>query len=160
MQRSVSSESNNDDKVDHGAARENTRDTAKVLVNLTADVVEQLQHDRNFRVMVFCAADNNLPPFSQSDIAFPHQVELKCNLDEVKANLRGLKNKPGSTRPADITPFIRKKVGYPNEVQMTYALTQKVRLSLLSEMLPVVSNPLNRIHYAHRQLPHYRSFSW
>jgi hypothetical protein len=97
------------------------------LVNLTADVTEQLHHDRNFRVMVFCAADNSLPPFAQSEIAFPHQVELKCNLDEVKANLRGLKNKPGSTRPADITHFIRKKVGYPNEVQMTYALTQKVR---------------------------------
>ena len=76
--------------------------------------------------MVFCAADNNMPPFTQSEIAFPHQVELKCNLDEVKANLRGLKNKPGSTRPADITPFIRKKAGYLNEVQMTYALTQKV----------------------------------
>jgi len=76
--------------------------------------------------MVFCAADNNLPPFTPSEIAFPHQVELKCNLDEVKANLRGLKNKPGSTRPADITPFIRKKAGYLNEVLMTYALTQKV----------------------------------
>jgi E3 SUMO-protein ligase PIAS1 len=110
--------------------------------------------------MVFCAADNSLPPFAQSEIAFPHQVELKCNLDEVKANLRGLKNKPGSTRPADITPFIRKKVGYPNEVQMTYALTQKVRLPLPSEVLPIVSNPLNRIRYAYRQLRHYRSFSW
>ena len=79
--------------------------------------------------MVFCAADNTLPPYAQSEIAFPHQVELKCNLDDVKANLRGLKNKPGSTRPADITSLLRKKVGYLNEVQMTYALTTKVRQS-------------------------------
>lgn len=126
MQRCVWSESYNDDDIDQEPARENTRDTAKVFVNLAAEVTEQLQQDRNLRVMVFCTADNNLPPFAQSEIAFPHQVELKCNLDEVKANLRGLKNKPGSTRPADITPFIRKKVGYLNEVQMTYALTQKV----------------------------------
>jgi len=79
--------------------------------------------------MVFCAADNGLNHFSASDIAFPHQVELKVNLDDVKANLKGLKNKPGSTRPADITPFIRKKPGYNNQVTLTYALTQKVRPS-------------------------------
>src|SRR5436305_14216835 len=88
---------------DHDVARENTRDTAKVLVNLTADVTEQLQHDRNFRVMVFCAADNNLPPLAQSELAFPRQVALKSNLDEVKANLRALKNQPGSNRPTRLT---------------------------------------------------------
>jgi hypothetical protein len=78
--------------------------------------------------MVFCAADTGLNQFTKSDIAFPHQVELKANLDEVKANLRGLKNKPGTTRPADITNFIRKRAGYTNHVVMTYALTQKVRI--------------------------------
>jgi E3 SUMO-protein ligase PIAS1 len=77
--------------------------------------------------MVFCAADTGLNQFTKSDIAFPHQVELKANLDEVKANLRGLKNKPGTTRPADITNFIRKRAGYTNHVVMTYALTQKVK---------------------------------
>lgn len=76
--------------------------------------------------MVFCAHDTGLNHLSASEIAFPHQVELKVNLDDVKANLRGLKNKPGSTRPADITSFIRKKAGYNNQVTLTYALTQKV----------------------------------
>ena len=75
--------------------------------------------------MVYCAADNGLNQFTKSDVAFPHQVELKANLDEVKANLRGLKNKPGTTRPADVTNYIRKKPGYPNNIVMTYALTQK-----------------------------------
>jgi hypothetical protein len=98
---------------------------AKLSVTLTSDVVELLQ-DTSHRIMVFCTGDNSQSPFQPSDIAFPHQVELRCNLDEVKANLRGLKNKPGSTRPADITNMIRKKTGYPNEVQLTYALTQKV----------------------------------
>jgi E3 SUMO-protein ligase PIAS1 len=114
------------DKTKHDAARENTRDTVKVSVTLTGDVVEQLHNDHNCKVMAFCAADSNLPPFAHSDIAFPHQVELKCNLDEVKANLRGLKNKAGSTRPADITSLLKKKANYVNELQMTYALTQKV----------------------------------
>lgn len=76
--------------------------------------------------MVYCAADSGLQQFTQSDIAFPHQVELKANLDEVKANLRGLKNKPGTTQPADVTSYIRKKPDYPNKIVMTYALTQRV----------------------------------
>lgn len=83
--------------------------------------------------MIFCAADSGLNQFTKSDIAFPHQVELKANLDEVKANLRGLKNKPGTTRPADITNYIRKKAGYTNHVVMTYALTQKVSDKVLFE---------------------------
>lgn len=85
-----------------------------------------LQHplaDRSFRVMVFCAAGNT----GVQDIAFPYQCELKVNGGEVKANLRGVKNKPGSTRPVDITDLLRlKPASYSNLVEFTYALTQKV----------------------------------
>ncbi|CEL01570.1 hypothetical protein ASPCAL01151 [Aspergillus calidoustus] len=107
------------------AAREHTRDSVELKVLLSAEIASRLQSDPKLRVMVFCAADTGLNQFTKSDIAFPHQVELKANLDEVKANLRGLKNKPGTTRPADITNFIRKRAGYTNHVVMTYALTQK-----------------------------------
>lgn len=106
--------------------RESTRDHVDTSVTLSPEVAAQIQNDALYRVMVFCTADNGLNNFSASDVAFPHQVELKVNLDDVKANLRGLKNKPGSTRPADITSFIRKKAGYNNQVTLTYALTQKV----------------------------------
>lgn len=72
--------------------------------------------------MVFCAAEGH----GRQDIAFPHQSEIKVNGGEVKANLRGLKNKPGSTRPVDITKELRLKVStYTNNVEMTYALTNK-----------------------------------
>ena len=80
--------------------------------------------------MVFCAAENHTIQQYPSDIAFPHQVELKCNDQEVKGNLRGLKNKPGSTRPADITSLLKRKIPhYNNTVEMVYALTTKVRPS-------------------------------
>ncbi|KAL1972463.1 hypothetical protein VTN31DRAFT_6877 [Thermomyces dupontii] len=105
--------------------REHTRDSVELKVTLNPTVAAQLQNDPNMRVMVFCAADTGLNQFSRSDIAFPHQVELKVNYDEVRANLRGLKNRPGTTRPADITNYIRKRAGYTNSVVMTYALTQK-----------------------------------
>lgn len=103
----------------------------ELRVVLTQPVASRLQTDPNTRVMVYCAADSGLSQYTKSDVAFPHQVELKANLDEVKANLRGLKNKPGTTRPADVTSYIRKKPGYPNNIVMTYALTQKVTTTLV-----------------------------
>ncbi|KAL5337104.1 PINIT domain-containing protein [Aspergillus crustosus] len=120
-------------------AREHTRDSVELKIRLSADVASRLLADTKLRVMVFCAADTGLNQFTKSDIAFPHQVELKANLDEVKSNLRGLKNKPGTTRPADITNYIRKKAGYTNHVVMTYALTQKkfFVLASLVECTPI-----------------------
>lgn len=80
------------------------------------------------RVMAFCAAGNQ----GIQDICFPYQSELKVNGGEVKANLRGLKNKPGSTRPVDITSHLRLKPStYNNNVEFTYALTSKVDASVL-----------------------------
>ncbi|KAF4213231.1 hypothetical protein CNMCM8980_002395 [Aspergillus fumigatiaffinis] len=92
--------------------REQTRDNVELKVVLTPTVASRLQADPNLRVMIYCAADSGLNQYTKSDIAFPHQVELKANLDEVKANLKGLKNKPGTTRPADVTNYIRKKPGF------------------------------------------------
>lgn len=83
-----------------------------------------LDLDPSLKVMVFCAGDNRGP----QDIAFPHQSEIKVNGAEVKANLRGLKNKPGSTRPVDISSgeYLRlKPFHYKNRVDFTYALTTK-----------------------------------
>lgn len=79
-------------------------------------------NDPSYRVMVFCAGDTS----GMQDVAFPHQSELKVNGGEVKANLRGLKNKPGSTRPVDITKALRLRPKYTNNVEFTYALTSKV----------------------------------
>lgn len=80
--------------------------------------------DKTMRVMVFCAAGNT----GTQDVAFPYQCELKVNGGDIKANLRGLKNKPGSTRPVDITDSLRlRPPSYTNNVELTYALTQKVR---------------------------------
>ncbi|CRJ97302.1 hypothetical protein BN1723_017082 [Verticillium longisporum] len=84
--------------------------------------LQQCITDKSFRVMVFCAGDKN----GIQDIAFPHQSEVKVNGGEIKANLRGLKNKPGSTRPVDITDALRlKPSNYENNVELIYALTTK-----------------------------------
>jgi E3 SUMO-protein ligase PIAS1 len=78
--------------------------------------------DDSHRLMLFCA---NAATTHKQDIAFPHQSEIKVNGGEVKANLRGIKGKPGTTKPVDLTPYIRWKPGqYVNKIEVTYALTQ------------------------------------
>ena len=104
--------------------REATRDTVQATINLSPEVVDQIGRSGTRRVMIYCAADAVSSPFSRVEIAFPYQVEIKVNQDEVKSNLRGLKNKPGSTRPADITDLLRKRPGYNNDLVVTYALTK------------------------------------
>jgi len=85
-------------------------------------ILSRFQNDPSLRVMVFCSPESH----GKQDIAFPHQSEIKVNGGEIKANLRGLKNKPGSTRPVDITKDLRLKIPhYTNTVEMTYALTSK-----------------------------------
>ncbi|KAI4140036.1 MAG: hypothetical protein L6R39_005988 [Caloplaca ligustica] len=104
--------------------RESTRDQVECRITLQPDIADKLAADSSFRVLLFCASEP-ISHFTKVDIAFPHQVEIKVNLDEVKANLRGLKNKPGSTRPPDITNLLRKRAHYDNSLSLTYALTHK-----------------------------------
>ncbi|KAI0816237.1 PINIT domain-containing protein [Xylaria sp. FL0064] len=86
--------------------------------------LSNLGNDRSYRVMVFCAADNS----GIQDIAFPHQSEFKVNGGEIKANLRGLKGKRGTTRPVDVTNSLRlRPPNYGNNIEFTYALTDKVK---------------------------------
>jgi len=78
-------------------------------------------------VYLFGALEQPLAPYTRLDIAFPSQFEVRVNNVEIKANYKGLKNKPGSTRPADITEAIRKTpANQRNTLHVTYALTQKV----------------------------------
>ncbi|KAI0969362.1 hypothetical protein F4678DRAFT_440177 [Xylaria arbuscula] len=84
--------------------------------------LSNLGNDKSLRLMVFCSGDNN----GVQDIAFPHQSEFKVNGGEIKANLRGLKGKPGTTRPVDVTSSLRlKPSNYNNNIEFTYALTSK-----------------------------------
>ncbi|KAI9641561.1 E3 SUMO-protein ligase pli1 [Ciborinia camelliae] len=103
------------------------RHTVNIPVKVqTHPTLSRVLNDPTLKIMIFCASEGN----GRQDIAFPHQSEIKVNGGDVKANLRGLKNKPGSTRPVDITKELRLKVpGYQNTVEMTYALTTKAGLN-------------------------------
>lgn len=122
----------------------NHRHTVKATIR-PADysILSKITGDQTLRVMVFCAGDIH----GKQDIAFPHQSEIKVNGGEVKANLRGLKSKPGSTRPVDITKDLRfTPPAYNNSLEMTYALTNKVgrgpfQVSFLTPKSPCLIYP-------------------
>ncbi|KHJ31093.1 putative miz zinc finger protein [Erysiphe necator] len=99
------------------------RYTAKISLSVHQyPILNQISKEMDYRVMVFGATEGQGP----QDIAFPYQSELKVNGGEVKANLRGLKNRPGSTRPVDITDNLRyQPPNYVNNIEMTYAMTNK-----------------------------------
>ncbi|KAJ9643065.1 E3 SUMO-protein ligase pli1 [Coniosporium tulheliwenetii] len=108
------------------AATPNHRNSAQRNLTLPADVVDRLRSDESLRIMLYSAQDPILGPYAKADVAFPTQLEVKINGDEVKANFKGLKNKPGSTRPVDITDSVRRITDYKNVLYVTYALTSKV----------------------------------
>lgn len=120
------------------------RNSVKAVVILSPSELQQFATDKSFRCMVYCATVDNITPYTKdTEIAFPHQVELRVNDEQISGlNLRGLKNKPGSTRPADITEYLlNKKANYRNEVTLTYALTQKVGSRFRSKnLLPDKTN--------------------
>lgn len=120
------------------AAADSSRGNIELKIKLPPEVALRFTKDNpvreQSRIMVFCAAEP-VSTFVKLDVSFPNQVELRVNGTEVRANLRGLKNRPGSTRPADITDLIRKSASYENSLVITYALTNKVRPLLPSPAL-------------------------
>lgn len=86
----------------------------------------RLKTDPSLRLLLFGAVEQPLSAYTRLDITFPSQMEVRINGEEIKSNFKGLKNKPGSTRPADITGQVRTSpANFRNNLVVTYALTQK-----------------------------------
>ncbi|SMQ53175.1 unnamed protein product [Zymoseptoria tritici ST99CH_3D7] len=114
------------------------RHTVRAILALSPDHVKTLKDDPSMRLMLFCGMSGNMSPYVSVDVAFPNQLEVKINGDDVKHNFKGLKNKPGTTKPTDITDKVRKAQGYQNQLSITYALT-KNRFAVVVHMVKMVS---------------------
>lgn len=101
------------------------RQTVRTNLVLSDEHASRLtQQPETYRLMLYCG-HTGLSNYTALDVAFPNQIEVKVNDDDVKANFKGLKNKPGSTKPADITKMVRPRAGYANKLSVCYALTTK-----------------------------------
>ncbi|KAF3935710.1 hypothetical protein ABW19_dt0208253 [Dactylella cylindrospora] len=81
-------------------------------------------HRSGFRTILYCACIEG-SVIGPHHVAFPQQIEIRVNSKTVAANLRGLKNRPGTTRPLDITDYLEKAPMPKNNIMITYALSQK-----------------------------------
>ena len=104
-----------------------------------------------------------MSPYNPVEVSFPNQIEVRVNNDDVKSNYKGLKNKPGSTKPADLTDKVRKQPGYSNQINVTYALTTKKYafvVFLVKYSNPDILTQRIRALYAHAVARRYRFFSY
>ncbi|KAE8448016.1 hypothetical protein EG329_009939 [Mollisiaceae sp. DMI_Dod_QoI] len=102
--------------------------TGTVTLHITAaetPLIREILSDESLRVMIFCAAPGNQCSNPQ-DVAFPHSSRVIVNGNEIKANLRGIIGKPGSTKPVDVTHELRfHSPFYRNEIELVYEFTKK-----------------------------------
>jgi E3 SUMO-protein ligase PIAS1 len=96
-----------------------------------------MKADRTLRLLVYCAMDPGTGIYP-IDVSFPGQIELKVNCEAYSGNLRGIKKKPGTTRPADVTEFVRRQPGYQNAVSLLHANTDKSNYGSSSKYVFVV----------------------
>ncbi|SCU85927.1 LAME_0D03620g1_1 [Lachancea meyersii CBS 8951] len=84
-----------------------------------------LRKGPEFKVFLFCGVLSPvLESRGPSPIQFPHPNDIRLNNEAVKDNVRGLKNKVGTAKPADLTPYLKPEA-YENHLQLTYAFTKE-----------------------------------
>ncbi|CAI5174294.1 ANL_HP_G0129470.mRNA.1.CDS.1 [Saccharomyces cerevisiae] len=59
------------------------------------------------RLYLFSGMINPLGSRGNEPIQFPFPNELRCNNVQIKDNIRGFKSKPGTAKPADLTPHLK-----------------------------------------------------
>ena len=73
-----------------------------------------------YRLVLFCTQTDRIH-FGSCVVEFPAHAEIRCNGSIVSANLRGIKNKPGTVNPPDITPHSILTQGVTNRIDVTFA---------------------------------------
>lgn len=99
-----------------------SRTSQAVQVRLTTEMIAKLtpkSPSNPYRLVLFCTQTDRIP-YNNCVIEFPAHVELRCNGTAVVANLRGIKNKPGTINPPDITPNAILMQGVANKVDVTF----------------------------------------
>lgn len=98
------------------------RGTVQAKFFLSQEEVSLLIQSEKFQLFMYSAENSNTNK-SDADIKFPHPLEIKMNNNVVKDNIRGFKSKPGTAKPANVTPFTFISTARQNVLSVIYACT-------------------------------------
>lgn len=77
------------------------------------------------QVLLLCGAfDYDVPVTQSANVEFPIPLEIYVNGVQLKENVKGIKGKPGTARPANITKLISRSPAL-NRIEMVYAGSKK-----------------------------------
>jgi E3 SUMO-protein ligase PIAS1 len=76
-----------------------------------------------YRLVLFSTQTDRIH-FGSCVVEFPAHAEIRCNGSIVNANLRGIKNKPGTVNPPDVTGQSILMQGVTNKIDVTFAETK------------------------------------
>ena len=87
---------------------------------------------KKFQLRLYCTTStfySNSPSGFRSansicPIEFPATCEVRVNSTLLSANLKGIKKKPGTAPPADISKVVKMTPGTQNRVEMVYVNSQ------------------------------------
>lgn len=80
--------------------------------------------DSKYKLYLFSGMINPLGSRGNEPIQFPFPNELRFNNVQIKDNIRGFKSKPGTAKPADLTPHL-KPYTQQNNIELIYAFTTR-----------------------------------
>lgn len=99
-----------------------SRGTCSIDFVLNAQEQELLASGDQFQLYLFSAMFTKTDSGKKSFIQFPQPLEIHFNKNLIKENVKGIKNKPGTARPANLTKFVRQSP-HNNSLEVIYAFS-------------------------------------
>lgn len=99
-----------------------TRGTCRLSFVLNEQDTALLRSNK-LKLFLLCGVYDKTKPSTDALLEFPQPLEIHFNGIQVKDNVKGLKNKPGTAKPANLTPYITRP-NHTNTLEMVYAFTK------------------------------------
>ncbi|KAK9475905.1 PINIT domain-containing protein, partial [Lipomyces japonicus] len=102
-------------------ARVDSKGSILSTLRLSFSQVERIKNDSSYKIYLVSTLQED--SFKQADVNFPLSMEIRVNQKPVAVNTKGIKNKPGTAKPADLTSFLVLQPDFKNTVEVYYAYT-------------------------------------
>lgn len=105
-------------------------------LQISSSLSQRLMSNPHYSIMVFCAS-KEIPTSQQMLMEFPDDCYIRVNKRTLDWRPRGVKNKPGTFTPADITKFCMLQESRINHVELRYSNASKVFQASLHLVCPI-----------------------